>query len=346
MIWLWQLINGKIILLTEMNNKPNIAVIAGGNSSEYVVSVKSGTNVFNAIDTEKFNPWLVHIRENDWIILKDEKKIAAINKSDFSFEYNGEKIIFQFAYITIHGTPGEDGILQAYFDLLKIPYSTCNVHSSSLTFNKWFCNNYLRSFGITMAKSIKIAADENIDEKKIIEQLGLPVFVKPNAGGSSFGITKVKSHDQLIPAIQNAWKESNEALIEQFIDGKEFTCGLVKIKDEMVVFPVTEILPKNDFFDYEAKYTAGATEEITPARLPEKLFKECQELSSRIYNLCQCSGIVRIDFILNDETFYFLEVNTTPGMTSTSFIPQQINAMGLTLKEVITQIINEKLKQN
>ncbi|MBN2635747.1 MAG: D-alanine--D-alanine ligase [Prolixibacteraceae bacterium] len=329
-----------------MNNKPNIAVIAGGNSSEFIVSVKSGANVFNAIDTEKFNSWLVQIREHDWVVLKNEKKIADVDKSDFSFEYNGEKITFQFAYITIHGTPGEDGILQGYFDLLKISYSTCNVHSSSLTFNKWFCNNYLRSFGITMAKSVKISAGEIVNESKILEQLGLPVFVKPNAGGSSFGITKVKSPDQLTPAIQKAWKESNEVLIEQFIDGNEFTCGLVKMKNKMVVFPVTEILPKNEFFDYEAKYTAGATEEITPARLPENLFKKCQDLSSRIYDLCQCSGIVRIDYILKDENFYFLEVNTTPGMTETSFIPQQINAMGLTLKEVITQIIIERLAQN
>lgn len=326
-----------------MNSKLNIAVIAGGDSSEFVVSVKSGANVYKAIDTEKYYPWLVQIRGTEWIVLQNDRKIADIDKSDFSFLLNGEKITLDYAYITIHGTPGEDGILQGYFDLLKIPYSTCNVHSSSLTFNKWFCNNYLRNFGIKMAKSIKISKGEKIEPEKIAEKLGLPVFIKPNAGGSSFGITKVKTLPEIETAIKKAWEESNEALIEQFIDGKEFTCGLVKINNKKVIFPVTEVLPKNEFFDFEAKYTPGAAEEITPARLPKDLFEKCQEISSEVYDLCQCSGIVRVDFILKEKEFYFLEVNTTPGMTATSFIPQQITAMGLTLKEVITQIIDDKL---
>ena len=328
-----------------MNNKPNIAVIAGGDSSEFIVSLKSGATIYKAIDREKYSPWLVQIKGIDWIVLKDDEKIADIDKSDFSFGLNGEKISFQFAYITIHGTPGEDGVLQGYFDLLKIPYSTSDVHSSSLTFNKWFCNNYLKSFGIPMAKSVKISEEETIDANSIIGQLGLPLFVKPNSGGSSFGITKVKKREQLSQAIKMALKEDDEVLVEQFIDGHEFTCGLVRIGNEKIVFPVTEILPKNEFFDYEAKYTPGVTEEITPARLPEKLITQCQELSSEIYDLCRCSGIVRIDFILKDETFFFLEVNTTPGMTATSFIPQQINAMGLTLNEVITRLIDHELSK-
>lgn len=326
-----------------MNNKPNIAVIAGGNSSEYIVSVKSGANVLKAIDTSKYTPWLVQIKGNDWIVILGDKKVADINKSDFSFSINNKKICFAFVYITIHGTPGEDGILQGYFDLLNIPYSTCNVHSSSLTFNKWFCNNFLRSFNIKMADSIKIEKGEKINSSQIVKELGLPVFVKPNAGGSSFGITKVKTEDEIEKAVNKAWLESDEVLIEQFIDGKEFTCGLVKIKGKKIVFPVTEVLTKNEFFDYEAKYTPGAAEEITPARLPDKLFKTCQKLSSKIYDLCECSGIVRIDFILSNNEFYFLEANTTPGMTETSFIPQQIEAMGLTLESVITQIIEEGL---
>ncbi|MEZ5106460.1 MAG: D-alanine--D-alanine ligase [Draconibacterium sp.] len=327
-----------------MNKKPNIAVIAGGDSSEFVVSVKSGANVFSAIDVSKFNPWLVQIRGKEWIVIQDGVKVADIDKSDFSFTMNNEKTTFSFVYIIIHGTPGEDGILQGYFDLLKIPYSTCDVHSSSLTFNKWFCNNYLRSFGIKMAKSVKLIKGENIDSQKIVDLLGLPVFIKPNAGGSSFGVTKVKNQADIEIAVKKAWEESSEALIEQFIDGKEFTCGLVKINGEKMVFPVTEVLPKNEFFDFEAKYTPGVAEEITPARLPKNLFEECQNISAEIYDLCQCSGIVRIDYILKDNTFYFLEVNTTPGMTATSFIPQQIAAMGKTLKEVITQIIDDKLK--
>ncbi len=328
-----------------MNNKPNIAVIAGGDSSEFVVSVKSGTNIFNAVDNTKYTPWLVQIKGKDWWVVQDDKKEAPIDKSDFSFTLNKLKVNFDFVYITIHGTPGEDGILQGYFDLLKIPYSTCNVYASSLTFNKWFCNNYLRSFGIKMARSNKLKKGEKINTSEIINNLGLPVFVKPNAGGSSFGITKVKNENELVAAIEKAWIESNEALIEEFIGGTEFTCGLVKLKDKELIFPVTEVLPKNEFFDYEAKYTPGAAEEITPARLPEKLFNECQQLSSKIYDLCQCSGICRVDFILKDETFYFLEVNTTPGMTETSFIPQQIKAMGLTLQNVLSMIIDEGLNQ-
>jgi len=325
--------------------KPNIAVIAGGDSSEFVVSVKSGANVLKAIDNSKFNPWLVQMVGVKWEVFLNEEKIADVDKSDFSFQYKNEKIKFDFAYISIHGTPGEDGILQGYFELLKVPYSTCNVHSSSLTFNKWFCNNYLRSMGVLMASSLKFKKGDKIDSEAIVEKLGLPIFVKPNAGGSSFGVTKVKETAQVAEAIEKAWKESNEALVEQFIDGHEFTCGVVKINDEKIVFPITEVIPKNEFFDFEAKYTPGATQEITPARLPEPLFKKCQQLTSEIYDLCECSGIVRIDFILQGEEFYFLEVNTTPGMTATSFIPQQIAAMGETLQNIITRIIEAKLSK-
>jgi len=328
-----------------MTEKPDIAVIAGGDSSEFVVSVKSGENVFNAIDTGKFTPWLVHMKGDDWHVIQNGNKLSDIDKSDFSFSQNGKKIKFDFAYITIHGTPGEDGILQGYFDLLKIPYSASHVQSSSLTFNKWFCNNYLQNFGVKMARSVILRKNETVNTSSIVKKLGLPVFVKPNAGGSSFGITKVKTEKEIIPALKRAWKESDDALVEEFIEGREYTCGLVKMKNKKLVFPVTEVIPKNEFFDFEAKYTPGATDEITPARLPEKLFKECQKMSLEIYEWCQCSGIARIDYILKDNTFYFLEANTIPGMTATSFIPQQINAMGLTLKQVISQIIEEGLEK-
>ncbi|MGM0621404.1 MAG: D-alanine--D-alanine ligase [Bacteroidota bacterium] len=328
-----------------MTEKPDIAVIAGGDSSEFVVSVKSGENVFKAIGTGKFTPWLVHMKGDDWHVIQNGNKLSDIDKSDFSFSLNGKKIKFDFAYITIHGTPGEDGILQGYFDLLKIPYSASNVQSSSLTFNKWFCNNYLQNFGVKMAHSIILRKNETINTASLVKKLGLPLFVKPNAGGSSFGITKVKTEKEIIPALKKAWKESDDALIEEFIDGREYTCGLVKLTNKKLVFPITEVIPKNEFFDFEAKYTPGATDEITPARLPEKLFKKCQEMSSEIYEWCHCSGIARIDYILKDNTFYFLEVNTIPGMTATSFIPQQISAMGLTLKQVISQIIEDGLEK-
>jgi len=326
-----------------MIKKPDIAIVAGGDSSEFEVSVKSAGNILKAIDTDKFTPWLVYIKSGDWAVIRDDKNIASIDKSDFSFIFNNNKISFDYTYITIHGTPGEDGILQGYFDLLKIPYSSCDVHSSSLTFNKWFCINYLRNFNIKIARSLLINKGEDADPKKITGKLGLPVFVKPNAGGSSFGITKVKKEDELIPALNKAWKESRGAIVEEFINGTEFTCGLVKLKSKDYIFPVTEVIPRNEFFDFEAKYTPGVTDEITPARLPQNLTKKCQQLSSYIYDLCQCSGIVRIDYILSNGDFYFLEVNTTPGMTATSFIPQQLKAMGLSLKDIITLIIEEAL---
>lgn len=325
--------------------KPDVAVIAGGDSSEFVVSVKSGANVFEAVDPEKYTPWLIQMRGKEWKVLQNGHPVADVDKSDFSFVANGRKVNPAFAYITIHGTPGEDGILQGYFDLLGIPYSTCNVHASSLTFNKWFCSNYLRNFGVRMARSVKIDKGAAIDAEALVEQLGLPLFVKPNAGGSSFGVTKVKQAADLEKAIRLAWEESAEALVEEFVEGTEFTCGLVRIQEEMIVFPVTEVLPKNEFFDFEAKYTPGATDEITPARLPENLFRECQQLSAKIYDWCGCSGIVRIDYILSGNEFWFLEVNTTPGMTATSFIPQQIRAMGKSLREIITAIVDEGLKK-
>lgn len=324
--------------------KKNIAVVYGGDSSEFVVSVKSSENVYNAITEAGFTAWKVQIKGLDWEVYTNGNPIANVDKSDFSFVHNGKKIQFDFAYITIHGTPGEDGKLQGYFDLVKIPYSTCGVYSSALTFNKYFCSNYLRTFGITMAKSVRLFKGDKIDADQLIEKLGLPVFVKPNAGGSSFGVTKVKEKAQLQEALELAMTESDDILVEEFIDGKEFTCGLVKIAGEKIVFPVTEVIPQNEFFDYEAKYVAGKTDEITPARISPELTQKVQQLSSHIYDLCDCSGIVRIDYILKDDEFYFLEVNTTPGMTATSFVPQQIAAMNRKLGDVLGMIIEDKLK--
>lgn len=327
-----------------MDMKKNIAVVYGGDSSEFVVSVKSSENVFKAIDPATYNVWKVQMQGLNWDVFEGDQVIAPVDKSDFSFVRNGEKIQFEFAYITIHGTPGEDGKLQGYFDLVKIPYSTCGVYSSALTFNKYFCSNYLRNFGIPMAKSVRLFKGDAINPDQLAEQLGLPVFVKPNAGGSSFGVTKVKEKEQLLPALELAMKESHDILVEQFIDGKEFTCGLVKLSGQELIFPVTEVIPQNEFFDYEAKYVAGKTDEITPARISPELTSKIQQLSSRIYDLCDCSGIVRIDYILKDGEFYFLEVNTTPGMTATSFVPQQIGAMGRNLGDVLGMIIEDKLR--
>ena len=326
-----------------MKTKLNIAIVAGGDSSEYIVSVRSSANVYSAIDRNKFTPWLVSIRNGNWKVLENDQEIAPIDKSDFSFVLNGQKVLLEYAYIMIHGTPGEDGNLQGYFEMLGVPYSSCGVQSSALTFNKNFCNKYLQSYDIPLAKSLRLMEGEKWNPSEVVKTLSLPLFVKPSAGGSSFGVTKVKKEEELVEAVEKALKESPEVLMEEFIDGKEFTCGVVRIGDKKIVLPVTEVIPKNEFFDYEAKYTPGMAEEITPARISEALTLKVQALSSEIYDLCNCKGIVRVDYILKDQAFYFLEVNTVPGMTATSFIPQQIKAAGLNLTDLLTEIIQEGL---
>lgn len=325
--------------------KPNIAVVYGGDSAEYVVSVESSKNIYQSIDKALFNVWTVEIKGLEWSVMDNEQKIADVDKSDFSFICNDGKIKLDYAYVTIHGTPGENGILQGYFDLVGVPYSSCGVGASALTFNKYYCSNFLRSFGVTMAESVLLTQGDFANADEIIEKLGLPMFVKPNAGGSSFGITKVKSKDELENAITTAQKEDSEVLIEQFIEGTEFTCGAVKLDGKNLIFPITEVVPKKEFFDYEAKYVKGMANEITPARLSDELTIKCQALTSTIYDWCDCEGIVRIDYILKDNDFYFLELNTTPGMTGTSFIPQQIEAMDEELSKVLTRIIHQKIKK-
>lgn len=325
-------------------SKKNIAIVSGGDSSEYVVSVRSGINVLGAINQQLFTPWLVRIKGEEWIVLDGDNQLSSIDKSDFSFTTQGNKCKFDYAYIIIHGTPGEDGLLQGYFEMLHIPYSSCDVQSSALTFNKYFCNNYLRSFEIPMAQSVRLTIGEKYSAAQIISLIGLPLFVKPSAGGSSFGITKVKKTEELVEAVNLALDESPEVIVEQYIEGKEFTVGVVRTSKRKLVLPVTEVIPKNEFFNYESKYVSGMADEITPARISEELTQKVQILSSRIYDLCSCSGIVRIDYILKDDIFYFLEINTVPGMTETSFIPQQIRAMGLDLSDLLTEVIQSGLK--
>ncbi|MFV0365766.1 MAG: D-alanine--D-alanine ligase [Mangrovibacterium sp.] len=318
--------------------KKNIAVVYGGDSSEYVVSVKSKANVVEAIDKSLFKVWAVELKGGEAHVTNGDERIAKIDKADFSFVEYGEKVRFDFAYITIHGTPGENGVLQGYFDLIGLPYSCCGVQSAALTFNKFFCSNFLRSFGVPMAKQMRFFKGDTIDADEVASKLGLPAFVKPNSGGSSFGVTKVKRKEDIVSAIETAWKQSSDVLIEEFVEGTEFTCGLVKMKNSSYVFPVTETIPKNEFFDYDAKYN-GQVEEITPARISPELTAQIQQRASEIYDLCECKGIARIDFILKNGVFHFLEVNTTPGMTATSFVPQQIAAMNKTLTEILTEII-------
>jgi len=292
----------------------------------------------------QYQVYVVIITGKKWIVKISEDQEIDIDKNDFSFLYNNEKISFDFAYITIHGTPGENGILQGYFELIGLPYSSCGVLASALTFNKYCCNQYLKGFDINVAASVVLRKNDSIVTDKILSITSLPCFVKPNVGGSSFGVTKVKNAEDLLPAINKAFQEGNEVIIEAFMQGTEITCGMYKTDEKTVVLPVTEVVPHNEFFDFDAKYK-GQVEEITPARIGEELTLKVQQLTSRIYDLLGCKGIVRIDYIITEGNMInLLEVNTTPGMTETSFIPQQVRAAGLSMQDVMSEIIENELK--
>ena len=318
--------------------KRNIAVIAGGNSSEREVSLRSANTVLEHLDKELYNPYLVEIKGNSMTVITNGTN-TPVDLNDFSFSKDGEKVKFEYAYIIIHGTPGENGILEGYLKMLDIPHSTCGVLASALTFNKFMLNQFLKSFGIRIADSIMLRKSDTITAADVVEKIGLPCFIKPSDGGSSFGTTKVKEPEQIEAAIEAAFNESDEIMIEQFMQGTEVTNGYYKTKQREVMLPVTEVVPKRDFFDYEAKYN-GAVEEITPARIPDELRDRIQLLTAAIYKIVGCNGIIRNDYIITeDNKINLLEINTIPGMTETSFIPQQIRAAGMTVKEVLTEII-------
>lgn len=323
--------------------KKRIAIVAGGDQSELEVSLRSAAGLYSFIDKERYDLYIVTIVGTNWEVECDGKKYA-IDKNDFSFTDNqGNKIRFDFAYITIHGVPGEDGKLQGYFDLLRIPYSCCGVLAAALTFNKFFCNKFLNEFNVPSAKSILLNKGDKVDEKAIEEELGMPIFVKPNGGGSSYGTSKVKSAEGIQAAVKAALVESDQVIIESFMQGTEITCGIYKTREKSVVFPITEVVSKNEFFDTDAKYN-GAVEEITPARLSQVVTDRVQRLTSMIYDYIGAKGIIRVDYIITEgDKINLLEVNTTPGMTATSFIPQQVRAAGLDIKDVMTDIIENEL---
>jgi D-alanine-D-alanine ligase len=321
-------------------DRRNIAVIYGGYSSEEVVSRKSAEGVLSFIDKDKYNLYPVLITRDKWSV-ELNGSTWPVDKAEFSAEINGQKVSFDFAYITIHGTPAEDGILQGYLKMLNVPHSTCDVLAAAVTFNKFVCNHYLKSFGVNVANSVLLRQSHPYEVKDIALKTGFPCFVKPNAGGSSFGVTKVRELSELEPAIEKAFKESDEVIIEQFLEGTEVTCGLYKTAEKAVIFPITEVVSTNEFFDFEAKYTPGKAHEITPARISDELTLSIKKQSSIIYDLIGCKGIVRMDYIISDNRPFLLEVNTTPGMTITSFIPQQIRAAGMDIKEVFTDVIED-----
>lgn len=321
----------------------NIAIIAGGNSSEYEVSIKSGKNIYAEVDETKYNKYLVILKGRDWHVEIGEEKYP-VDKNDFSFTRNGEKILFDFAYITIHGVPGENGLLQGYLDMMGVPYGGCNVLTSALTFDKHTCSTYLNSYGVNVADSVMLIRGMEYDVNEIIGEVGLPCFVKPNAEGSSFGVSKVKEAAQLEDALKKAFALCPEVLVETFIDGTELTCGVVKAGDMDITMPIAEVIPKNEFFDFEAKYNPTKSDEIIPARISPELTNRIKTLSSMIYDILRCDGIIRVDYIVREDEIFMLEVNTTPGMTSNSFVPKMVRAMGGTLREVLTKIIDEKLR--
>ncbi len=322
--------------------KRTIAIVAGGDSSELPVSLRSAQGLYSFMDKEKYNLYIVEIEGHRWeAVLADGSK-TPIDRNDFSFIDKGNKVRVDFAYITIHGTPGENGILQGYFDLIGMPYSSCNVLVSALTFNKFTLNQYLKGFGIRIAESMLIRHGQKVSDEDVVEKVGLPCFIKPNADGSSFGVTKVKTKEQIQPAIKKAMDEGGDVMIEAFMKGTEITCGCYKTKKSEVVFPITEVVTSNEFFDYDAKYN-GQVQEITPARLPEETAERVSKLTSVIYDILGCNGIIRIDYIITEGgKINLLEINTTPGMTATSFIPQQVRAAGLDIKDVLTDIIENK----
>ena len=324
--------------------KRTIAIVCGGNSSEYGVSLRSAQGLYSFFDKERYNVYIVVIKGNRWEVNLNDGTTTPIDKNDFSFKEDGKLVMFDYAYITIHGTPGENGILQGYFELIHLPYSTSGVLVEALTFDKFVLNQYLRSYGVSVAESLLIRKgyEELVSDDEIEERIGMPCFVKPAADGSSFGVSKVKNKDQLAPAIRKAMMESPEVMVESFLEGTEITQGIYKTKEKTVLLPITEVVTSNEFFDYDAKYN-GQVDEITPARIPEEVAERVGKITSHIYDILHCNGIIRIDYIISKEgKISMLEVNTTPGMTATSFIPQQVRAAGLDIKDVLTDIVENQ----
>ncbi|MDR3180340.1 MAG: D-alanine--D-alanine ligase [Prevotellaceae bacterium] len=323
--------------------KKNIAVIYGGNSSEFEVSVNSGKQVSANIDKTRYNVYEVLLMGESWAVqLNEGKDVAEVDKSDFSFTCQGEKIKFDVAFIVIHGTPGEDGLLQSYFDMLHVPYTSCSAFVSMLTFNKYATKCFLRDAGVSMAKERYFRKGDPVKADELEQQLGFPVFVKPNTGGSSCGVTKVKSAAALKRAFEDAFAESDTVIVEEYIAGRELQQGVFKTAEKTLNLPVTEIFSQNEFFDYAAKYK-GQSKEITPAELTPELLRRISAQSDLIYDYLGCKGVVRIDYIVRDEEIYFLEINTVPGMSEQSIVPQQIRAAGMSLTEAFSLLIENSL---
>lgn len=329
-----------------MSMKKTIALLTGGTTGEWVVSVKSAATIAQNIDTTKYDVYKIMLTENGWFYEPADSVKIDIDKNDFSLTLNGKKIKFDGVFIAIHGSPGEDGKLQGYFDMIGIPYTTCSALTSAITMNKGYTKAIVNGIkNLHVAKSIQIFKNSSYSITDISAELKLPYFVKPNNGGSSIGMSKVKHVDDLQIALDKAFNEDSQVLIEEFVEGREFSIGVFRSKGKIIVLPTTEVIPANEFFDFDAKYTPGATEEITPGRMSDEEKVRVEQIVSDVYEKLNCNGIVRIDYFLEQNTcnFYFIEINTIPGQTATSFIPQQVAAMGIELKDFYSLVIEEAI---
>lgn len=333
----------------------NIALVMGGFSGEHQISINSGCQVYDALDRNKYNVYKIVVGEADgavidrkvWYWLADDGSHQPIDRGDFTVTDNGKKIHFDLAFIIIHGNPGENGVIQGYFDLLGIKYTTCGFYTSALTFHKGYCNPVVRSFNlVNVARSVLLYKKPSDIAHTPIPQLSYPLFVKPAAGGSSVATTKVKTPDQLMSAIELAFTEDSQVLVEECISGREFDCGVMKINGKKYVFPITEIIPlgNHEFFDYEAKYD-GFSNEVTPAEVEDSIANEIQDVSSKLYDLLNCSGVVRFDYIYDTakNELFFLEVNTIPGQSAESIVPKQARAMGISTRQLYEMIVEDAL---
>lgn len=323
--------------------KAKIAVVTGGNSGEYEISLKSGKNIADQLDRNKYDVYLIHLRGSQWTYKTDNDEIIPIDKNDFSLTLNGQHINFDCVFVAIHGDPGENGKLEGYLDMLNIPYTSCSTMVSALTFNKNYCNRVVNSYGITTAPSVHLFKYDHIDPQAVIDKVGLPCFVKPCNSGSSVGMSKVNTKEELLPALETAFKEDDQLLVETFIKGREITCGIMKYQNEIQVIGITEIISKKEYFDFEAKYDPSLAYEITPAQIPVNIQELCEETSKKVYKALDCKGIVRIDYIFNDSGLYFIEVNTIPGQTQESIVPKQLKTKNLQFTTLCSYFIDEAI---
>jgi D-alanine-D-alanine ligase len=320
--------------------KKNIAIFSGGNSGEYEISIKSGEVVSRHLDKDLFEPYLIIVKNDEWTYKDNEGLTYQVDRDNMALDLPGGKVIFDIIFNAIHGTPGEDGRLQVLFDEAGIPCTSCDFVTSALTFNKYLCNCYLSSLDVLTAESLLLRHGDEVRPEDIVNSIGLPCFVKPNKGGSSVGISKVTELDAILEAVRKAWMEDDEVIIEKFIPGREITCGVMTRNSEVLALPLTEIISENEFFDYEAKYL-GRSAEITPAQIPEEIERNCKHLSTSLYRDLDCKGVVRFDYIYNESGMFFLEVNTIPGLTEESIVPQQAREAGISLKEFFTDLLEQ-----